>query len=165
MDLFSSEKRRGRFIRYAPLFIWIGVIFFLSSNQGSFEHTSRFIRPLLELLFPAASPETLALYHGFIRKLAHPAVYVVLGLLAARAFARSSRPFLNSFWHLAAFSLVAAVAVFDEINQSYNPVRTGSAWDVALDSIGGAAAVLVLYFITRRRSTGKKGSLTVHDDR
>jgi VanZ family protein len=165
MEPIFSEKRRGRIIRYAPLFIWIGVIFYLSSSQGSFGHTSRFIRPLLEFLFPAASPETLALYHGYVRKFAHPAVYAVLGLAAAHAFAYSSKTLLNSFWHVSACTLVVIVAIFDEINQSYNPARTGSTWDVLLDSVGGGIAVFVLYFISRRRSTGKKGNWDVTDDR
>jgi VanZ family protein len=143
----QEAKWRGRFIRYAPLLFWVGVIFYFSSGQGSFDETSRFIRPLLEFLFPAATPETLALYHGYIRKFAHPAVYAVLAILAARAFFTSSRPSLSR--HFIAYALIMslAVAVLDELNQAYVASRTGSAWDVALDTVGAAAALMVVYLM------------------
>ena len=63
--------RRALLLQYAPVVFWIAVIFFLSSDQGSMSQTSRFIRPLLEFLFPAAPEETLLIYHGYIRKAAH----------------------------------------------------------------------------------------------
>src|SRR3954469_1709353 len=81
----KSQKRRERVIRYAPLLIWIAVIFFLSSNRGSMEETSLFIGPLLHFLFPNSPEAVLAVYHGYIRKFAHFAVYFVLGVLAVRA--------------------------------------------------------------------------------
>lgn len=138
---------------YAPLFVWIGVIFFLSSGQGSMTRTSLIVRPILEFLFPSAPEETLILYHGYVRKFAHFAEYAVLGLLACRAFASASRPFLGSYFYLAAIVLVLAVAGSDEINQSFNPARTGSPFDVLLDLSGGLTATLFYYFL-KRRETG-----------
>lgn len=149
----AENKWRGCLSRYVPVLFWIGVIFYLSGGGGSFSESSRFIRPILEFLFPGADPATISLYHQIVRKLAHPVVYAILGLLSARAFAYSSKPILRSAWYLAAFGLVVIVSVLDELNQSYNPLRTGSAWDVVLDSIGGAMAVLFVYLIMRRRKT------------
>jgi VanZ family protein len=156
---------RGRLIRYAPLLFWVGVIFYFSSGHGSFDETSRFIRPLLEFFFPTASPETLALYHGYIRKFAHPAVYAVLAILAARAFVSSSLRSLSRHFISYALILSFAVAVLDELNQAYVASRTGSAWDVALDSVGAAAALLVVYLIVRRRSSAKTARSTPPADR
>ena len=124
------------------------MIFFLSSGQGASTQTSRIIRPLLEFFFPAASFETIAFYHGIIRKLAHFTEYAVLGLLACRAFAELTRR-----RHLLIFSalLVLAIAVIDETNQSFNPERTGSPVDVLIDLSGGLAAIGIAYLVSRRK--------------
>ncbi len=82
---------RERLWLYAPLFLWIGVIFYLSSSQGAMSNTSRFIRPFLEWMFPFATEETLQIYHGYIRKFAHFFEYAMLGFFASRAFWLSGR--------------------------------------------------------------------------
>jgi VanZ family protein len=144
----QKEGRRVWLTRYLPLLIWIGVIFFLSSGQGASTNTSLFIRPLLEFFFPGAPIETIAFYHGLIRKLAHFTEYAVLGVLASRAFVDSFR---SSFYFLAG-GLVVLVAIADETNQSFNPARTGSLVDVLIDLSGGLFGVLVFYLVQRRPS-------------
>lgn len=134
---------RGRFFRYAPLILWVGLILFLSTGQASMSNTSRIIRPLLEFLFPNSPEEILTVYHGYIRKLAHVTVYAILAFWAARAFLHSRQKILCRFWFLGAFVLVALVASIDETNQSYNASRTGSVYDVLLDISGGAAMILI----------------------
>ena len=42
------------------------------------------------------------------------------------------------------------VATMDEWHQSYIPSRTGSIWDVVLDSAAGAAFLVAAYFWLRR---------------
>lgn len=138
-------------MRYAPFFLWIAVIFFLSSGAGSMSETSRFIRPLLVFLFPDASPETLRLYHGYVRKFAHFFEYAVLAAVASRAFWTSSKALLSRYWYLAAFLLVAAVACVDEFSQSFNSARTGAAADVLLDIFGGVFMIGLLMLIKGRR--------------
>lgn len=145
----ANNKWRGRFIVYAPLFLWIGVIFFFSSTQGAMQNTSRFIRPLLEWLFPAASLETLTIYHGYIRKFAHFAEYAALAFFASRAFLRSSSAFLRKHWAIFAMVLVALIASIDEFNQSFNSLRTGAIYDVLLDCFGGIC--MILFILAARR--------------
>jgi len=147
---------RGRFFRYAPLILWIGVIFFLSSGQGAMSNTSRFIRPLLMFLFPDASEETLTFYHGLIRKLAHPTVYAVLAFFAARAFRFSPRPLLRKYWFPVSLGLVISVAALDELNQSFLASRTVSAFDVGLDTLGGLSMLTVLFFLIRRSAAAPR---------
>jgi VanZ family protein len=48
----------------------------------------------------------------------------------------------------------AIVAALDEWHQSYIPSRTGSVWDVALDSVAGVAFLVVAYFWLRRSFIG-----------
>ena len=131
---------------YVPLIVWTVVVLGLGSGVGAADETSRFIRPLLEFFFPAASPDTLTIYHGYIRKLAHFVEYSLLAVLAARVFYGWKGRY--------AFSLVfvIAVAVVDELNQSFNPARTSSLRDVMLDTAGGVAALLSYWLVARRRA-------------
>ena len=84
---FQTAKRRGRISRYAPLILWIGIVLFASTGNASMAQTSRFIRPLLEFLFPNTPAETLQIYHAYIRKSAHFIEYAILAFWTARAFA------------------------------------------------------------------------------
>ena len=118
-------------------------------------NTSRFIRPLLEFLFPGAPEEILIVYHGYIRKLAHVTVYAILAFWASRAFINSSRKFLRLFWFACAFVLVLLVASIDETNQSFLNSRTGSIYDVLLDAFGGFAMIAVFYLVMKYRKRGK----------
>lgn len=151
----QTSKRRERFFRYAPLILWIGVILFLSTGQASMSQTSRIVRPILEFLFPNAPEETLIIYHAFIRKCAHFTEYAVLAFWAARAFVGSSRNALRRYWFIFSFLLVFSVASIDETNQSFNPARTGSQWDVMLDVSGGL--VMILAFAFYRFVASKQG--------
>ena len=149
MNKLANNKRRIWLTAYVPLIIWTAVVLGLGSGMGSMNETSRIIRPLLELLFPSAPAETLTLYHGYIRKFAHFAEYAVLAALAFRA--------LTPFKHKYALALgfAALIAAADEFNQSLNPSRTSSPWDVALDIVGAAFAILiftVLAIVRRWRS-------------
>jgi VanZ family protein len=151
-DLNAHQDRRGRFIRYAPLVLWIAVIFYFSSGQASMSETSRFLMPILRFLFPAASEASLVEYHGLIRKFAHFAEYALLAYFAARAFLGSHYVVLRRLALPAALLLASVIAVADEVNQSFEPSRTSSGWDVALDAAGATAAVLVVWFLSLRRA-------------
>jgi VanZ family protein len=146
ITVIASRKRRERVIRYVPLLIWIGVIFFLSSNNGSMQETSTFIGPLLHFLFPNAPEATIQTYHGFIRKCAHFSVYFVLAVLAVRAFL----PMRMGQRVAAAMAIVALVASLDEYNQSFEASRTSSVLDVLLDCVGGVFGILTATFLYRR---------------
>ena len=139
----NISKRREYLWYYAPLIFWIAAILFLSSNTGSMSNTSRFIRPILEFLFPAAGDAQLSEIHGYLRKVGHFTGYGILGFLAARAFYQTSIAFLRKNQIFAALVLVVAVAAIDETNQSRLASRTGSIYDVLLDAAGGLPAIFV----------------------
>ena len=146
----ARPKWRGRLIRYAPLVLWIGVIFFLSSNHGSMAETSRFIRPIIEFFFPSASPDTFLIVHAFIRKTAHFVEYAILAIFAARALNNSSFRLLSKYWYAFSLLFVLIVAAIDETNQSANVSRTGSGRDVLLDFCGGVTAIFILWIARSR---------------
>ncbi len=147
---FINSKWRGRILRYAPLILWVCVIFFMSSGQAAMSETSRFIRPLLEWIFPLAAPETITIYHGYIRKFAHFFEYAVLAFWGWLAFNFSSIGFLQKYWYIFSFAFVVFVALLDETNQSFNVNRTGSLYDVLLDAGGGLTMILLLYGVGRK---------------
>ncbi len=140
----TNSKWCGRIIRYAPLILWVAIIFTASSTAGASQNTSIIIRPLLEWLFPAAPAATLDIYHGYIRKCAHFTEYGVLAFFASRAFWSSSVQLLRRFWFIFAFLMVVLIASVDEYNQSFNVLRTGSFYDTLIDVSGGLMMILLL---------------------
>jgi VanZ family protein len=142
-----SAKAIGR---YLPLIIWLGFIFFASTDEFSANNTSRIIEPLVLWFFPEASAETLALVHFFTRKAAHFTEYFILGLFAARAFYQSSNQFLSRRWLMVSLLLVALYALGDEYHQSFVPSRTSSIFDSMIDIFGGLTALLVFRWYKRR---------------
>ena len=134
---------------YAHVLLWIGVIFLLSSPEGSFSQTSRIIGPLLHFFFPNLPEETQAIIHGYVRKTAHFTEYAVLAFLAVRACGLSFSVFLKKWRYILPIMLVVAIASLDEFNQSFESSRTSSIWDVLLDISGGLAMVVFLWLIKR----------------
>ena len=153
MDSGQGFFRRHDWVfRYVPFFFWLGLIFFNSSSQASASETSRFITPILELLFPDASENTLALYHSYVRKLAHFLEYGALAFFTVRVFWESKVASLKARWAIISIVVVAVVGGLDELIQSFNPTRTGSISDVLLDCIGGVVVVSVLATYKRVRN-------------
>ena len=148
------NKWRERVFRYAPLFLWIGVVLFASTTAGAMQNTSRFILPFLKFLFPHTPEEILNVYHGYIRKLAHLTEYAILAFWASRAFSNSTLNYLRRFWFVFAFVLVFCVASIDEYNQSFNALRTSSIYDVLLDCSGGT--LMIIFFAIYENSRKKK---------
>jgi VanZ family protein len=149
---------RARLWRYGPLVAWACFVLFASSASFSAPNTSRIIRPLLLWLFPEISEASLASVHFLVRKAAHFTEYGVLALLAARAFRTSHKLKLRQLWWLAAFALVACVALVDEYHQSFLPSRTGTIYDSLLDMTGGATALAcAAAWLTLRRRKSDDG--------
>jgi VanZ family protein len=136
-----------------PVIIWMGVIFGMSTGMFASDHTSRFIVPLLNFLFPRLSPEDIDLMHGLIRRAGHVTEYFILGILLFRAF-RSDSPYpWRPRWTLYAIITVVGYAMSDEFHQSFVATRTASFVDVSIDSAGGVlsqAAVMFRHLIRRK---------------
>ena len=129
---------------WLPVLLWMGFIFVMSTGVGSFEHTSRFIGPLLKALFPTAAPATLGLMHFIIRKAAHFTEYAILALLtrrAVRSSVESDQAGKALRMAAIAFLIASAYAATDELHQVFVPGRTASLGDVLIDMSGASAAI------------------------
>lgn len=152
----ESQAREGRFRRYAPLILWMLLIFLASTGELSASNTSRIVRPLLLWLFPGISEEALLRVHFMVRKAAHFTEYALLAIFAARAFITSSHERLRRAWFHVAFLLVVLYSFSDEYHQSYVASRTGTIYDSLIDIAGGLTA-LVVYALWRRRKAKAQG--------
>ena len=136
--------------------LWLIVIAIESSNLGSANNTSRFLYPVLHFLFGVGKAQFQHLHH-YIRKGGHVFGYGLLSFLLFRAWRETLPSIKNVKWSLNWASLAvlgtAIVASLDEWHQSYLPSRTGTPWDVLLDTSAGIAVqiLLAIYFLLRRR--------------
>ena len=105
---------------WLPVVLWAGVIFALSSIPGL--------------------STGLGTWDLVLRKLAHVTEYAILGFLLARAV---RRPGL-------AVVLAAGYAATDEVHQTFVRGRHGAPLDVAIDTAGALAGVLVWLHWSRR---------------
>ena len=142
------------FKNWLPVIVWLGVIFFGSTDLLSAEHTSRFIVPFLRWVIPDISPETLAEIHFIIRKCMHLGEYAILGLLLLRAAtlmtnSRRSIPIL----YLIVLAVCLFVAATDELHQAFVASRGASVRDVAIDSSGAILGLLIGAIFQISRST------------
>jgi VanZ family protein len=76
-----------------------------------------------------------------LRKIAHAAEFALLGALLARATGRAGP----------AFAIGVLYAVSDEVHQSFVPGRLGSPLDVAIDTVGVVAGILLWQSVMARR--------------
>jgi VanZ family protein len=144
----------SRFLRATwPMLLWMVVVFCLSSDFGSEEHTSRFIVPILRWLNPTISQSTIYHVHLVVRKACHVAEYAVLALLIVRAL-RIIRavPAARWSWPIAALALTVATAygASDEIHQLFVASRGPSMHDVVIDASGATLGVLLAFLWSRR---------------
>ncbi len=135
-----------------PALLWAALIFFLSTDSFSSEHTSRIVEPLLRWLYPAISAAGLELAHHLVRKSAHFTEYFIFCILlyhGIRATRGDSRPWHWS-WALLAWFIAAVYSVLDEVHQLFVASRGPSPWDSLLDSTGALFALLVIFVFYRR---------------
>lgn len=140
---------------WLPAILWSGVIFWMSTDTFSPEHTAWFFEPVLRWLLPGRTQEQYDFIHHIIRKCAHFSEYFVYFLLLYRAV-RSKRAGWRWTWALAAFLIAAGYSLLDEFHQVFVPSRGPSIYDSLLDSTGAFVALMVLWWWFRRRSASPR---------
>jgi len=128
------------------IFIFIG-----STDLLSAEHTSRFIGPFLRWFAPNVSDATVASIQLAVRKGAHLTEYAILAALLCRAFRQNQKRLGRAF--ALSFFIAAIYAALDEFHQSFVASRTGSTWDILIDSAGALAGVLIYWRVIHNRKS------------
>ena len=154
----SSEEIRARvpaipmipgWIRaWWPALVWGCVIFSLSTDSFSSEHTASILRTVLHWLIPSLSEDWLELWNHIIRKCAHFTEYFIFYVLLFRGI-RGERRGWRVTWAFVALFIAAGYSALDEIHQSFVASRTASVWDSLLDSAGAFAAMVVVFLFYR----------------
>lgn len=108
---------------FAPLLVWMGLIFFLSHQPRLVD----FEQPLFGTVF---------------FKSAHVTVYAILAWLWWRALT----PHRAVAWPILglAFSLTVLYGISDEVHQLYIPGRNGRLYDILFDASGALAMILLI---------------------
>jgi VanZ family protein len=138
-----------------PALLWAGVIFSMSTDTFSTEHTASLLEPILRWMFRSLTEDQFSAIHYFIRKCAHFTEYFIFCMLLYRGV-RGDRRGWRWTWGIAALSCAAGYSVLDEIHQAFVASRTASAYDSLLDSIGAIAAFGALWMWFRRRRNGRE---------
>jgi VanZ family protein len=138
-------------IAWLPALCWAAVIFSLSTDAFSADHTGRVLRPVLFWLMPHLTEQGFEAIHFLVRKTAHLTEYFVFCLLLYRGIRGGQRGWRWS-WALTALFIAAGYSALDEIHQAFVASRTASPYDSLLDSIGAAFAVIALFLWFRLRS-------------
>ena len=129
---------------WLPPLVWMAVIWSMSSDLGSADHTVGAVSWLVSAIAPWATPAQIELIHLGVRKLGHLTEYAILAALWFRAL-HAGRRLPSTRRALAALGISIAWAIGDELHQRFVPSRTASHLDVILDSAGAALALLALY--------------------
>ena len=135
-----------------PAVVWIGLIAFESTDVFSSEHTGTMLYKLLTYLFGHINFYKFLVFHHYLRKTGHVVGYGMLSLLLLRGWratlGRNDALLLRAT--LLSWLGTVCVAAMDEWHQCFIPSRTGTVWDVALDTMAGVAFLVVAYLWLRR---------------
>ena len=144
-----------------PALAWACLIFTLSTDAFSAEHTSSLFDPIFKWLMPSLTHHQLVHLNHVIRKCAHFTEYFIFYLLLFRGFRRGQRGWRWT-WALAALCIAAGYASLDEVHQAFVASRGASPWDSLLDSFGAfiAAAVVWSWLQFRGRASSGGGLAT-----
>jgi VanZ family protein len=129
---------------WLPPLLWMGLIWSVSSDIGSADHSAGLFGWIVDALFPWATPAQIGLAHLVVRKVGHVVEYAILAALWFRAL-YAGRRLAGTQSALTALAISVAWAIVDEIHQSFVPSRTGSSLDVILDSTGATLILLILF--------------------
>jgi hypothetical protein len=134
--LMTMKRFRTTAARWAPLIIWMALIFLVSHQ-------------------PKESIPDYGQWDLVLKKGGHLLAYGILAILARRAR-------LNS---VGVFVLVVLYAATDELHQRFVPGRTGRVADVLIDFLGAALSYPLLRLLPRRLREALLGQTSNSDER
>lgn len=137
------KKKALIIISWSLVIICMGVIFYFSAQDGD---ESQALSDSIKIIFG------IPVRVSVLRKIAHFIEFAGLAMLVFNAFRQTYGnccPYLSFF-------VTAAYAATDELHQLFVPGRAGMLTDVFIDSLGAAAAIMILMlikFIIEKRRT------------
>ena len=126
------------------------VTFVLGTDLFSAENTQPVIRWIMRLLFGDGTTEQKpgSGGEGLLRKSAHFLEYGLLAFLWFRALRGNETQIWRWRWFFLALLATVLWATVDELQQGFiSQHRTGSPWDVLLDSCGGLSVLVLVFMI------------------
>jgi VanZ family protein len=147
----SNGDRAQRTRAWIAVGVWIGLIFVMGTDTFSSSDTRGWLRTLIFRFIPGLTDADLDSVEFVARKGMHMALYFGLGALGFRSLRLQAASATRMRVLALALALAAAVAVADETRQAFLPKRTGSVYDVAIDTAGATGGALLLVAWTNRR--------------
>ncbi|MGE5544823.1 MAG: VanZ family protein [Bacillota bacterium] len=143
------KKILSPIVAWVPVVLWMMLIFFFSSQSAtesagiSMKITQAFLGFINQVVpvFGSGTIDYSYLNH-VVRKLAHFSLYMVLGILSARALRKSGMTGWKPL--IAAVLICVLYAVTDELHQVFVPGRSGQISDVFIDSMGGLVGIFLV---------------------
>lgn len=145
----SNRDARFSINAWWPVALMIALIAVSSSATFGSDHTSGPLRTLWQAIFGPVSNARWESIHFLIRKSGHFTGYGLLGLAWLRAWRMSLQRLWPLLHGVLAVLGTAFVASCDEFHQTFIPNRTGSPWDVLLDTCGATTLCLLAWGIAR----------------
>jgi VanZ family protein len=143
-----STDRHHLLKAWIAAILWLIVIAIESTTYLSAHNTSRILYPLLHF-FLGMDQAHFEHWHFYIRKGGHVFGYGLLSIQLFRAWRETLPSIRNARWTFRWATIAvlgtALVAGLDEWHQSYLPSRTGTLWDVLLDTCAGIGAQILVY--------------------
>ena len=143
MDDKNRKVEWVGFKYWLPVFVLLGVIFWLSGGNFTDGKTSEFFFPKIKSVFPGLSPDGVAFVHELIRAFAHIFEFFLLGLLLSLAINRLHLRISGFKKGVLIFVLLCLFAAGDEVRQSLVALRHASLVDVGLDLFGGVMGMVI----------------------
>lgn len=148
-----DKKRLILLLTWTATLIWMGVIFYLSSQPATQSaHLSTGLKDeLLGILghfIPGIETLEIRSFDFYIRKNAHFIAYFILAVLMLLALLQSAVPKAANL----ALLICLLYAISDEFHQLFVPGRSGQFRDVLIDGAGALLGVLVTALVINRIS-------------
>lgn len=160
--------RVKKFIAPILLLAWMGLIFYMSSQQGgeSSSLSNKIVSKLFSLFPFLGDPndteaEIFLTFSLIVRKTAHFTEYLILAVLAFF--------FISSYYvcmgaYVFSWLFATVYAITDEVHQGFVAGRVAAAFDVRVDSAGALLGVVICYLVMHLSDKRKRGHIGGNTD-
>jgi VanZ family protein len=142
----TAQHTPPLWIRWTVVGLWMGVIFFMSSQSNSGEESGAITQFLIHLVGASPTPDQAAEVHHLLRKASHFTEYAVFAMLLAWA-----QPSLTLGRTALTWGFATLYAASDEWHQTFVPNRGPAVTDVMIDSAGALTGLAIWLLLSRRK--------------